>query len=184
MGLFAKFPADEVTVLDIAGTVGMTPAAVYYHFSSKEQILIEGMQRFRDALLDEARARIPEAGDRSGCSTLVSHLVAWNRRNHVQATVFFVNSIGLNALVEAVRRETRLDMIEIFRQAAKATRGRLSAAESGVIAVALLSLLESATTSALTQDASYKSLGARRFTTEVRSLADRIAGVASPEHYL
>ena len=181
MALFAKFPADEVTVLDIAGTVGMTPAAVYYHFSSKEQILIEGMQRFRDSLLEETRLRLPVAGSRSGASDLVVHLVAWNRRNHVPATVFFVNSIGLNPLVEAVRRETRLAMIDVFRDAAKATRGRLSPAESGVIAVALVSLLESATTSALTQDASYRSLGARRFAGEVRSLANRISGVAATE---
>ena len=37
MNLFATFPVDEVTVHDIAGAVGMTPAAVYYHFASKEQ---------------------------------------------------------------------------------------------------------------------------------------------------
>ena len=41
MNLFATFPVDEVTVHDIAGAVGMTPAAVYYHFASKEQILVE-----------------------------------------------------------------------------------------------------------------------------------------------
>ena len=46
MGLFATMPVDEVTVQDIASAVEMTPAAVYYHFASKEQILIEGMQHF------------------------------------------------------------------------------------------------------------------------------------------
>ena len=43
MGLFATMPVEEVTVQDIATAVEMTPAAVYYHFASKEQILTEGM---------------------------------------------------------------------------------------------------------------------------------------------
>jgi AcrR family transcriptional regulator len=176
MGLFASFPVDEVTVLDIAGAAGMTPAAVYYHFASKEQILLEGMQQFRDALLVEVRANLPTTHDASVIGDLVAHLLAWNRRNRVVATVYFVNSIGLSLLVEAVRRETRLELVALFRRAARSARGRLGAAEAGVIAVALVSLLETATASNLNQDAAYRSLGARRFTEEVRSLADRIAG--------
>ena len=61
MGLFASFPVDEVTVLDIAGAAGMTPAAVYYHFASKEQILLEGMQQFRDALLVDEIGSLQDA---------------------------------------------------------------------------------------------------------------------------
>ena len=176
MGLFASFPVDEVTVLDIAGAAGMTPAAVYYHFASKEQILLEGMQQFRDALLVEVRAHTPTTRDASAIGDLVVHLLAWNRRNRVVATVYFVNSIGLSQLVEAMRRETRLELVALLRQAVKTSRARLGAAEAGVIAVALVSLLETATASNLNQDSAYRSLGARRFTEEVRSLADRIAG--------
>lgn len=178
MGLFASFPVDEVTVLDIAGGVGMTPAAVYYHFASKEQILLEGMQQFRNALLDEVRANLPSKGQRDGLGDLLVHLLAWNRRNRVYATVYFVNSIGLNPLVEALRRETRLELIELLRSAARSVRGRLGAAESGVIAVALVSLLETITASNLNQDAAYRNLGAKRFIEQVRSLADRVAGLA------
>src|SRR5215218_3624369 len=59
MGLFATMPVDEVTVQDIASAVEMTPAAVYYHFASKEQILTEGMQLFADQLLAEIRGQLP-----------------------------------------------------------------------------------------------------------------------------
>ncbi|MEZ5226227.1 MAG: hypothetical protein R2710_06020 [Acidimicrobiales bacterium] len=46
MGLFATMPVD-VTVLDIASAVEMTPAAVCITTSRQEgQILIEGMERF------------------------------------------------------------------------------------------------------------------------------------------
>ena len=74
MNLFATFPVDEVTVHDIAGAVGMTPAAVYYHFASKEQILVEGLTRFTDELLDEVRAGIPAKGDTAGIARLITDL--------------------------------------------------------------------------------------------------------------
>ncbi len=176
MGLFASFPVDEVTVLDIAGAVDMTPAAVYYHFASKEQILLEGMQQFRVGLLAEVSAHLPVKGDAGGVGELMEHLVGWCRRHRTPAMVFFVSSIGLNLLVEALRRDTRLELVELFRQAARSARGRLGAADAGVMAVALVSLLETATASMLNQDAAAQGLGQRRFGTEVRNLADRIVG--------
>ena len=66
MGLFATMPVDEVTVQDIATAVEMTPAAVYYHFASKEQILTEGMQQFANQLLEEIRTSLSAAGDTGG----------------------------------------------------------------------------------------------------------------------
>ncbi len=179
MGLFSSFPVDEVTVFDIAGTVGMTPAAVYYHFASKEQILLEGLRDFQQLLLAEVKANMPVKGDRDGVANLIDHVSAWSRRNRTFATVYFVNSVGLNQLVEALRRDTRLELVELFGQAAKAARGRLGAAETGVIGVALVSMLETAIASNLSQDGVYRGLGARRFQDEVRSLSYKVAGIAS-----
>ena len=177
MGLFATIPIDEVTVQDIASSVEMTPAAVYYHFASKEQILVEGMEQFRDQLLEEMRARLPEPGDIDGLSSLITHSVSWAARRHAQATVYFVNSIGLNLLVEALRRETRLEMIELLRVAVRSVRSRLSRAEAGVIAVALVSLLETSLASMLNEDVVYRGLGAKKFVAEVAAIANRIAGM-------
>src|SRR5262245_30417168 len=177
MGLFATMPVDEVTVQDIASAVDMTPAAVYYHFASKEQILIEGMQQFRDQLLARVRDHLPAAGDADGIRVLIADVLAWANRHRVPATVYFVNSIGLNLLVEALRRETRLELVELLRRAVRSARGRLGGAEAGVIAVALVSLLETALASMLNQDATYRSLGARRFIAEVGAIGDRVAGI-------
>jgi hypothetical protein len=91
--------------------------------------------------------------------------------------VYFVNSIGLNLLVEALRRETRLELVDMLRDAVRAARGRLGRAEAGVIAVALVSLLETALAAMLNRDAAYRSLGARRFSDEVGAIGDRIAGI-------
>jgi len=176
MGLFATIPVDEVTVQDIATVVGVTPAAVYYHFASKEQILIDGMQRFRDDLLDRVRtlADTPQmaVGD------LVAELLGWVSRRRVPGLVYFVSSIGLNLMIEAVRRDGRQDMVEVLRPVVSAARGRTSRAEAGVIAVALVSLLETALASMLNGDVSYLGLGARSFPAEVGRLANRIAGAA------
>jgi len=178
MGLFATFPTDEVTVADIASAVDMTPAAVYYHFASKEQILVEGLQAFSARMLAELQNNLPAKGDRQGLRNLVGHMLTWTHRNRTPARVYFVSSIGLNLLVEALRRENRLEMVELFRDAARASRGRVGSAEAGVIGVALVSMFETAAASMLNQDSAFLGLGSRRFAEAVKDLADRIAGVA------
>ncbi len=178
LGLFATMPIDEVTVQDVAHAVDMTPAAVYYHFASKEQILVEGMEQFRQALLAEVRAMMPEPGDDEGVRRMIIHLLTWaGRQQRTAATVFFVSSIGLNLLVEALRRETRLELVDHLREAVALSRGKLARAEAGVIAVALVSLLETSLASLLNQDATYRGLGSKRFVVEVGNLADRITDI-------
>jgi hypothetical protein len=95
-------------------------------------------------------------------------------RRRVVATVYFVNSIGLNLMVEALRRETRHEMVDVLRTAMRVKRR--SRPEAGVIAVGLVSLMETALASMLNQDATYRGLGARRFAGEVGALAARVAG--------
>ena len=93
--------------------------------------------------------------------------------------MYFVNSIGLNLMVEALRRETRVEMIELLTDAVRTVRGRLSRAEAGVIAVALVSLLETSIASLLNQDAAFRGLGARKFNTQVAKIGERIAGLTT-----
>jgi len=178
MGLFATIPVDEVTVQDIASAVEMTPAAVYYHFASKEQILTEGMQQFANQLLDEIRSQSPQPGD-AGLGAMITHVLSWTIRRRAHATVYFVNSIGLNLVVEAVRREVREDMVDLLRDAVKTVRGRLSAAEAGVIAVTLVSLIETSLASILNQDSVYRGLGAKKSIAAVAAVADRVAGLSA-----
>jgi AcrR family transcriptional regulator len=177
MGLFATIPVDEVTVQDIATAVEMTPAAVYYHFASKEQILIEGMHQFSEQFLDEIRSQVPRPGD-PGLGDMITHVLTWTLRRRAHATVYFVNSIGLNLMVEALRREVREEMVDLLRVAVKAVRGRLSGAEAGVIAVSLVSLIETSLASILNQDSVYRGLGAKKSIDAVVAVADRVAGLS------
>ena len=173
MELFATFPVDEVTVIDIAGSAGMTAAAVYYHFASKEQILLEGVQKFTNGLLAEVRSRVGDVDDAEGLTVLMSHLLGWSRRNRSSATVYFVSSVGLNLLVEGVRRDVRIELIELLQTAVRHVHPRAKKVEVAVMAVGLVSLLETAAVSNLGQDQIYRALGARRFAAEV----DRIVGL-------
>jgi AcrR family transcriptional regulator len=183
MDLFAATPIEEVTIQDIANSAGMTPAAVYYHFASKEQILLEGMRQFSDDLLDEIRRHFPQAGDRDGLRTLLTQLLTWTNRRRSGGIVYFINSVGLNLAVEAQRREIRIELVGILRAAVRAVRGRSGSADAGVIAVALVSLIETSAASMLNRDQAYRTLSARRFAVEVGNLGDRIAGIpqASPQ---
>ena len=64
MGLFALHPPEHVTVADIAAAADMTAAAVYYHFPSKEHVLLEGLQLFTGAVPgDDAGAAPRTNGD-------------------------------------------------------------------------------------------------------------------------
>lgn len=177
MELFASTPIDDVTVLDIATVVDMTSAAVYYHFASKEQILLEGMRQFRDVFVGEVgatplRPRGPEV-----IADLLARSLSCIQRHRRPALVYFVSSIGLNLQVEALRRETRLELVQAIRPMVRAARGRLSSAEAGVIAVGLVSLIETAAASMLNDDATHRSLGARRFAEQVVATGGRIAGL-------
>ncbi len=176
MGLFATMPVEEVTVQDIASAVEMTSAAVYYHFASKEQILLEGLEQFRDGLLGYLREQLAAVADGGTIHTLVANLMSWTTKQRVPATVYFVNSLGLNLVVEALRRETRVGLVEALRTAVRSARPAYTSAEAGVAAVALTSLLETALATMLNQDATYRSLGARRYTDEVGGIAERIVG--------
>lgn len=170
-------PVEEVTVQDIAVAVDMTPAAVYYHFASKEQILLEAMSTFRSELVERVEALMPADGDQAGIEKLVKGVLAWIGKRRAAATVFYVNSLGLNLAVEALRRDTRMELVNLLRDAVDAVRGRLKPAEAGAIAVGLVSLIETSAASMLNQDATYSGLGARRFPAEVASMANRIAAV-------
>jgi len=101
MRLFARLSFDEVTVGDIADAAEMTPAAVYYHFAGKEQILLEGTRMFTDELVECARQgvdfNIP-------VDELMASLLQLIGKRRTFATVYFV---GRRASTRHSRRTAR-----------------------------------------------------------------------------
>lgn len=183
MGLFALHPPENVTVADIAAAADMTAAAVYYHFPSKEHVLLEGLQSFTDRYLWTVRelSRTGDGGEWAG--QLVTDLLEWLEKHRTAAIVYFTHSAGVDASIEALRRETRIEQVVVL---ARAIRVRAPASRSDVVpevaALGLVSLVENAASSWLTQDAVFLGLGWRRFVTETATLAERIAGGAIASH--
>jgi AcrR family transcriptional regulator len=174
MLLFARVSFDEVTVGDIADASEMTPAAVYYHFAGKEQILLEGTRAFTSELLLEAQRGVDA---RMQVAELITLLLEHVRKRRTSASVYFINSAGLNLALEAHRKLVRAELSETFSDAARICREGLSAAEAGVMGAALVSLLEVSAVSVLAKDAVFKSFGARQFPAVVEDLANRIIGL-------
>jgi hypothetical protein len=90
--------------------------------------------------------------------------------------VFFVASIGVSQEVEAIRLQVRTRLLEVLARAARQVRGPIDEPEAAVVAAGLLTVLETAATSWLERDATYRGLGRRDFQREVAALADRVVG--------
>ena len=172
--LFATQPPDEVTVADIAARAEMTSAAVYYHFSSKDQVLAETMRAFAAALREQLQAITDAHEPGSDIGTSVTTLLAWMGEHRSAATVFFVSSAGMSQDAEALRQESRTQVLDELVRLIRKARVSVSDAEAAVIGLGLLALLETAAISQVRGDDVYRSLGHRAFVREVGELAERI----------
>ncbi|WP_072802376.1 TetR/AcrR family transcriptional regulator [Rhodococcoides yunnanense] len=175
--LFASRPVDSVTVADIAAAAEMTSAAIYYHYPSREEILLEGLREFAVEYVGAIERIAAEAvvpSRRMGA--LVEPFVKWLSENRTSSIVYFVQSRGASQQVEAIRRENALVLIPILSAAAKKARGRLPAAEAAVIAVAMIAEIEIFASAFLSEDRALTTLGRKRFLAAGVRLADRITG--------
>ena len=59
--LFAKFGYDGVSMRDVATAVGVTPAALYYHFSDKEQLYLDVAHSAFSEMADTLKAALVDA---------------------------------------------------------------------------------------------------------------------------
>lgn len=176
MELFAAQPPDTVTVADIADRAGMTSAAVYYHFASKDAILYDGAKEFGDALAGHVAEVVADHPQGGNLREVVIDVLHWIDQHAAAGSVYFISSVGTNSDVEVLRRQHRTELIDHLGKAARKARGKLTPAESAVIGVGLLSLLETSAASWLTKDATYQKLGHKQFLSEVSKLSEKVAG--------
>ncbi len=158
---------------DIAAHADLTPAAVYYHFDGKEQILIEAMREFSEEFLRVASDAVT-ASDEIG--TVVATLLSYARSRRTAALVFFVTTAGLSLGFEAHRKLFRAELADLLAVAARRERPKISQAEAGVVGATLVSLIEVSSVAALRGERSFTTLGARRSVEAVSELARRIVG--------
>lgn len=178
--LFASGPVDDVTVVDIAAAADMTSAAIYYHYPSREEILLEGLREFSTGYVAEIeRIATEEVLPAASMGAFVEPFMTWLDQNRTRALVYFVQSRGASQQVEAIRRDNSGSLIPIFARAAKKTREKLPAAEASIIALALIAQIETFASAFLSEDSSYSTLGHRGFIRSGATLADHIAGTTA-----
>lgn len=141
---FAANGYHGTTTRDISSGAGLSPAALYVHFSSKELVLFEIIRAGHERALDHLRYELDsEAADPGETlRRLVKRYTAWHARHHVAARVCQYQHRALTpehyAQIRALRSETN----EVFRNAV--ARGvkvsELAAADVNRIARAIMSL--------------------------------------------
>lgn len=176
MHLYSMRSIEDVTVADIAAEAQMSSAAVYYHFSSKEEVLLGGLRIYTERMLEYLRERIEDDPEAS-LGELIVALLEWSDAHRAASLVYFVRSPGWSLAIEALRREVRLELLSVFTGELRVRDRITSPATQGAAATALSSLLEVSATSWLTEDAVLANLGRRRFSDEVRAIAADIVKV-------
>jgi AcrR family transcriptional regulator len=172
--LLAVQPPDEIAVSDIAAHCGMTPAAFYYHFASKDEILDEIVAGFAAAWSDSVVAALAGVSSRDDLPACVDEVLTWTEEHERSARVYFVTSVGATSSCEAVRRKTRNDL---SRRAARTFREISPEQDRVRLAIAglgLVTLLEIVVRSRLELDASYRTLGPVRFRATAGELAESL----------
>ena len=115
--------------------------------------------------------------DGTWCRTIVVEVLEWLEVHRLAATVYFARSSGLDMTIEALRRETRIEQVNVFMRAIRASSAQpLAASDVGVMAVGLVAVLETAAACWLTQDAVFRGLGRHRFLSDAADLAERVVG--------
>lgn len=172
--LLAAQPPDEIAVSDIAAHCGMTPAAFYYHFASKDEILDEIVTEFSGQWSEQVVASLALVHARDDLPLCVDDVLTWVEDHERPAQVYFVTSVGATSTAEAVRRRTRN---ELARKASRTFREIGPGADRIQVAIAglgLITLLEIVVRSRLELDASYRTLGPVRFRATAGNLAEAL----------
>ena len=172
--LLAVQQPDEIAVSDIAAHCGMTPAAFYYHFASKDEILDEIVAAFADTWGEQVQASLNEVASRDDLPHFMETMLTWVEEHERASRVYFVTSVGATSSCEAVRRKTRNQLgrraSRTFRELApQEDRIRLALAGLG-----LITLLEIVSRSRLDMDTSYRTLGPVKFRATAGQLAEAL----------
>ena len=120
---FAKNGYHATTTRDICVGVGLSPAALYVHFETKELVLFEIMRAGHEQALvhvqDEAVLAAVNSADR--LRAIISRYTAWHGRHHVAARVCQFELAALTAEHYEEILDLRHRTNEFFRDAV--TRG-------------------------------------------------------------
>jgi len=178
--LIAENTPDTVTIANIAVAAQMTSAAIYYHYPSREAILLEGFQNVSQTYRAAVRRGVARTKEDGSVRHVPREILEWAQAS-VGARAYVLSASGLSSSVEAVLRDDRIYAVLQLRQAVRAIRPGVRPPQASILAVALLSLVETALSSSLHQDGVRRSVSRTRFREEVEELAElAVLGDAAP----
>lgn len=114
---FAANGYHATTTRDITSMVGLSPAALYVHFASKEVILYEIIRSSHEDALEFIQGIPEDASSSDRLRHVVSRHVAWHGRHHVAARVAQYELAGLTAEHYAEIMRLRHLTNDVFREA-------------------------------------------------------------------
>jgi AcrR family transcriptional regulator len=130
-----------VSVTDIAKRAGMTPAAVYYHFPTKEDVLLALVGRTGDAISELCASGGDTATAEDTVTGLVDRFVAWLEAHPADARLYYQSSQGATADVEVLRREQRRHQVAAMLDGPlQPAKRSMTGTELRVVALAVLVL--------------------------------------------
>lgn len=115
---YASKGFQATTTRDISGGAGLSPAAMYVYYSSKEHLLYEISRMGHLRSLEELQLPASERGEAADeLRALVFHHVAWHARYHVAARVNQYEIANLTPEHYEEIRQLRRDATALFRAA-------------------------------------------------------------------
>src|SRR6478752_540641 len=115
--LFSLQPWEFVTVADIVERAGMTPAAFYYHFSSREQLLEEVVEQFAKDWTGSTERLLTAAQTPAELCDVPIGLLDDIDNYEQSARIFFLSSATAPLLVDRIRRDARNRLIKAAAKA-------------------------------------------------------------------
>jgi AcrR family transcriptional regulator len=173
--LFSLEPWEFITVADIVGRAGMTPATFYYHFSSREQLLEEIVQDFAHEWIAMVERLLAAADTPEALNDVPGALLDEIDDSGPVAKIFFLSTEKEPMLAERIRTDTRKRLIRAATKAVRKLDPGRDRAHLHVNGVAMIVLYEMGARSALGLADPYRTLGPRRFRTELA----RLSGVST-----
>ena len=169
--LFSLEPWEFITVADIVERAGMTPATFYYHFSSREQLLEEIVQHFADQWIDMVEQLLAAADTPDALNNVAGELLDAIDGSGPVAKIFFLSTEKEPLLTERIRTDTRKRLIRSATKAVCRLDRSRDRAHAHVNGVAMIVLYEMGVRSHLGLADPYRTLGPRRFRTELAKLS-------------
>ncbi|MFE9041978.1 TetR/AcrR family transcriptional regulator [Streptomyces sp. NPDC007818] len=140
---FAERGYHATTTRDIAGRAGMSPAALYIHYKTKEELLHRISRIGHDRALEILRAaELRDGAPSDRLADAVRSFVRWHAERHTTARVvqYELDALGPEHRAEIVelRRETEATVRRIIEEGVAA--GEFDVADPSGTTVAVLSL--------------------------------------------